>query len=103
MRQPVAWDAAVARWRALPSHEGAAYDRTIVIDGEALEPMVTYGTNPGVATAHEEHRPDGSQSRMAESDASRAGGSPHSVPRGHETIRRFARSWSSVTGDNGGE
>jgi len=48
MRQPVAWDAAVARWRALPSHEGAAYDRTIVIDGEALEPMVTYGNNPGM-------------------------------------------------------
>jgi 3-isopropylmalate/(R)-2-methylmalate dehydratase large subunit len=46
--QGAAWDAAVARWRALPSDEGAAYDRTITIDGEALEPMVTYGTNPGM-------------------------------------------------------
>ena len=46
--QGAAWDAAVARWRALPSDEGAAYDRTIVIDGDALEPMVTYGTNPGM-------------------------------------------------------
>ncbi|MGA2512449.1 MAG: 3-isopropylmalate dehydratase large subunit [Candidatus Limnocylindrales bacterium] len=43
-----AWDAAVARWRALPSDEGATYDRTVVIDGDALEPMVTYGTNPGM-------------------------------------------------------
>jgi 3-isopropylmalate/(R)-2-methylmalate dehydratase large subunit len=46
--QGAAWDAAVARWRALPSDEGATYDRTITIDGEALEPMVTYGNNPGM-------------------------------------------------------
>ncbi|MFI5258486.1 MAG: 3-isopropylmalate dehydratase large subunit [Candidatus Limnocylindrales bacterium] len=43
-----AWDRALARWRELPSDEGAVYDRTVVIDGDALEPMVTYGTNPGM-------------------------------------------------------
>ncbi len=43
-----AWDAAVERWRSLPSDPGAAYDRTIEIDASALEPMVTYGTNPGM-------------------------------------------------------
>ena len=43
-----AWDAAVARWRALPSDGGATYDRSIAIDASALEPMVTYGTNPGM-------------------------------------------------------
>jgi 3-isopropylmalate/(R)-2-methylmalate dehydratase large subunit len=43
-----AWDAAVTRWRKLPSDAGATYDRTIVIDGDKLEPMVTYGTNPGM-------------------------------------------------------
>jgi 3-isopropylmalate/(R)-2-methylmalate dehydratase large subunit len=42
------WDAAVERWRALPSDAGAAYDKTIAIDASALEPMVTYGTNPGM-------------------------------------------------------
>jgi 3-isopropylmalate/(R)-2-methylmalate dehydratase large subunit len=46
--QGAAWDEAVARWRKLPSDEGATYDRTIVIDGDRLEPMVTYGTNPGM-------------------------------------------------------
>jgi 3-isopropylmalate/(R)-2-methylmalate dehydratase large subunit len=46
--QGAAWDEAVARWRALPSDEGATYDRTITIDGDALAPMVTYGTNPGM-------------------------------------------------------
>jgi 3-isopropylmalate/(R)-2-methylmalate dehydratase large subunit len=43
-----AWHEAVARWRKLPTDEGANYDRTIVIDGKKLEPMVTYGTNPGM-------------------------------------------------------
>ena len=43
------WDAAVARWRTLPTDDGAAYDRSITIDADTLEPMVTYGTNPGMA------------------------------------------------------
>lgn len=42
------WDEAVAVWRTLPSDEGAVYDRTLAIDADALEPMVTYGTNPGM-------------------------------------------------------
>jgi 3-isopropylmalate/(R)-2-methylmalate dehydratase large subunit len=43
-----AWDAAVARWRLLPTDDGATFDRSITIDANALEPMVTYGTNPGM-------------------------------------------------------
>ena len=43
-----AWDEAVARWRTLPSDPGATCDRSITIDAAALEPMVTYGTNPGM-------------------------------------------------------
>ena len=46
--QGAAWDAAVARWRMLPTDDGAAFDRSIVIDADALAPMVTYGTNPGM-------------------------------------------------------
>jgi 3-isopropylmalate/(R)-2-methylmalate dehydratase large subunit len=42
------WDAALVRWRGLPSDDGAAYDKSITIDATALEPMVTYGTNPGM-------------------------------------------------------
>ena len=38
---------AVRRWRALPTDEGAAFDREIALDAAALEPMITYGTNPG--------------------------------------------------------
>ena len=46
--QGAAWDAAVERWRSLPTDDGASYDRSITIDAAALEPMVTYGTNPGM-------------------------------------------------------
>jgi 3-isopropylmalate/(R)-2-methylmalate dehydratase large subunit len=42
------WDDAVARWQQLPTDEGAAYNRSVVIDANELEPMVTYGTNPGM-------------------------------------------------------
>jgi len=42
------WDKAVAMWRALPSDEGATYDKSITLDASALEPMITYGTNPGM-------------------------------------------------------
>src|SRR5688572_24163326 len=42
------WDTAVARWRTLPTDDGARYDKQIMIDADSLEPMVTYGTNPGM-------------------------------------------------------
>jgi 3-isopropylmalate/(R)-2-methylmalate dehydratase large subunit len=43
-----AWDAAVERWRGLPTDDAATYDRSVAIDATGLEPMVTYGTNPGM-------------------------------------------------------
>src|SRR5271154_5508760 len=42
------WDAAVARWRTLPTDDGAVYDKSITIDAAALGPMITFGTNPGM-------------------------------------------------------
>ena len=43
-----AWDAAVARWKALPSKPDAEFSRTMTLNASELEPMVTYGTNPGM-------------------------------------------------------
>ena len=43
-----AWEEAVAGWRELVSDEGARYDRSITLDAAQLEPMITYGTNPGM-------------------------------------------------------
>ena len=42
------WDAAVARWSALKTDDAAAYDRTVTIDADEIEPMISYGTNPGM-------------------------------------------------------
>jgi 3-isopropylmalate/(R)-2-methylmalate dehydratase large subunit len=41
------WDAAVARWRELPTDEGATFDTEVDIDASDLSPMVTWGTTPG--------------------------------------------------------
>ena len=42
------WDKAVAKWKTLPTDEGATYDKSITLDASELEPMITYGTNPGM-------------------------------------------------------
>jgi 3-isopropylmalate/(R)-2-methylmalate dehydratase large subunit len=44
---PRDFDAAVERWRRLPSDAGAVYDRIELFDGSAVSPQVTWGTNPG--------------------------------------------------------
>ena len=38
----------VAYWKTLPTDEGAAFDKEYFFDAEDIEPMVTYGTNPGM-------------------------------------------------------
>jgi 3-isopropylmalate/(R)-2-methylmalate dehydratase large subunit len=43
-----AWDRVVARWRSLPTDEGACFDASVTLDASTLEPMITYGTNPGM-------------------------------------------------------
>ncbi len=46
--QGAAWDAAVADWRGLVSDEGAVFDREVDIDASQVEPMITWGTHPGM-------------------------------------------------------
>jgi 3-isopropylmalate/(R)-2-methylmalate dehydratase large subunit len=46
-----AWDEALTRWRQLPGDADATFDQTVVLDGRALRPMITWGTNPGQAIA----------------------------------------------------
>ena len=42
------FDAAVEEWRTLATDEGAVYDSVVELDGAALEPHVSWGTNPGM-------------------------------------------------------
>jgi 3-isopropylmalate/(R)-2-methylmalate dehydratase large subunit len=53
-----AWEAALERWRQLPSDEGAVYDKEISIDAAELEPMITFGTNPGMGIPISKPVPD---------------------------------------------
>jgi 3-isopropylmalate/(R)-2-methylmalate dehydratase large subunit len=42
------WDKAVAYWKSLRTDEGAVFDKEYHFDGADIEPMITYGTNPGM-------------------------------------------------------
>jgi 3-isopropylmalate/(R)-2-methylmalate dehydratase large subunit len=59
--QGAAFDAAVDYWRTLPSDPGASHDKSITIDASSLEPMITYGTNPGMGMGISERVPSPDQ------------------------------------------
>jgi 3-isopropylmalate/(R)-2-methylmalate dehydratase large subunit len=52
------WDAAVAQWRTLPTDDGAEFDAVVELDADALTPMITYGTNPGMGMRIIDRVPD---------------------------------------------
>ncbi len=52
------FDAAVEEWRTLATDEGAEYDRVVELDGTALEPHVSWGTNPGMVAPISGRVPD---------------------------------------------
>jgi len=58
-----AWDEAVERWRRLKTDDGASFDKSVTLNVSELQPMVTFGTNPGMVVGINEAVP-------ASSDAS---------------------------------
>jgi 3-isopropylmalate/(R)-2-methylmalate dehydratase large subunit len=55
---PADFDAAVERWRGLPTEEGAEFGTEVEIDASSLSPMVTWGTNPGMVVEVTDSVPD---------------------------------------------
>jgi 3-isopropylmalate/(R)-2-methylmalate dehydratase large subunit len=51
------WDKAVAYWKTLYSDEDAQFDKVLNFDASKIEPMITYGTNPGMGIGITEHVP----------------------------------------------
>lgn len=51
------WDKAVAEWRQLPSDPDAVFDKELTFKAEDIEPMITYGTNPGMGIGISAHIP----------------------------------------------
>ena len=65
-----AWDQALERWRSLPGDEGASFDRQLCVDGARLEPVVTWGTNPGMSAPVTARIPKPDDGRSASERAS---------------------------------
>ena len=57
----VAWERALDTWRALPSDEGAQFDKTATLRAEDVAPQVTWGTNPAQVASVTGRVPDPSQ------------------------------------------
>jgi len=55
---PDDFDAALDRWRSLPTEDGASFDTEVQIDAAELAPMVTWGTNPGMVVEVTDSVPD---------------------------------------------
>jgi 3-isopropylmalate/(R)-2-methylmalate dehydratase large subunit len=43
-----AWEKAMAYWETLHTDEGATFDKELVFEGSEIDPMITFGTNPGM-------------------------------------------------------
>ncbi|CAI8016629.1 3-isopropylmalate dehydratase large subunit [Geodia barretti] len=56
--QGAEFDAAVERWKLLPTDPGATFDKTEIFDASQMEPYVTWGTNPGMVAPISGHVPD---------------------------------------------
>jgi 3-isopropylmalate/(R)-2-methylmalate dehydratase large subunit len=55
---PGDFEAAVERWRQLPSDDGASFDTEVEIDAAEISPMVTWGTTPGMVVQVTDQVPD---------------------------------------------
>jgi 3-isopropylmalate/(R)-2-methylmalate dehydratase large subunit len=53
-----AWERALDDWRSLVTDEGAAFDKEVALDGGAIRPHVTWGTNPAQVTTIDGVVPD---------------------------------------------
>jgi 3-isopropylmalate/(R)-2-methylmalate dehydratase large subunit len=52
------WDHAVAHWKTLKTEADATFDKEFNFDGSQIEPMITYGTNPGMGIGISKHIPN---------------------------------------------
>ncbi len=57
-----AWDKAVAYWKTLKSDSDAVFDKEVAFRAEDIQPMITYGTNPGMGMGIAESIPAGNGS-----------------------------------------
>ncbi len=61
--QGTAWDKAMDYWQTLYTDDGATYDKELILQGADIEPMITYGTNPGMGVGISQNIPSASESK----------------------------------------
>jgi len=61
--QGAEWDKAMDYWQTLYTDEGATYDKELILQGSDIEPMITYGTNPGMGVGISKNIPSASESK----------------------------------------
>ena len=61
------FDASVKKWKQLKSDNDAKYDKVIKFDAKDIEPMITYGTNPGMGIKIKDYIPDSALNTSSES------------------------------------
>jgi 3-isopropylmalate/(R)-2-methylmalate dehydratase large subunit len=66
------WDEAVAYWKTLKTDEGATFDLEYNFNAADIEPMITYGTNPGLGTGISKHIPMANQVKDGEASYHKA-------------------------------
>jgi len=59
------WDIAMNYWSTLHTDEGAAFDKEFFFDGSSIEPMITFGTNPGMGIGIQKSIPQAENSGKA--------------------------------------
>ena len=58
------FERAVERWRALATDPGASFDAEVTLDASAVEPMISYGTNPGMVMPVGDAVPPGDEAAL---------------------------------------
>ena len=61
------FDTSVKKWKQLKSDNDAKYDKVIKFDAKDIEPMITYGTNPGMGIKIKDYIPDSALNTSSES------------------------------------
>jgi len=56
-----AWDKAVTYWKTLKTESDATFDKEITFNASDIEPMITYGTNPGMGMGISKHIPEANE------------------------------------------
>ncbi|MFT5915774.1 MAG: 3-isopropylmalate/(R)-2-methylmalate dehydratase large subunit [Bacteroidia bacterium] len=62
------WDKALAEWRELPTDEGAIFDKEMTFQAKDIEPMISYGTNPGMGIGISQNIPKAADMEYGEGE-----------------------------------